>query len=367
MARVTRGRRTLLSICVLAMVGVARRGQAEEEAGETGPRLAFHEALQVRLDQQLGAPDSTAVRLRRGRVGLTLTGLEWVHGALEVSFDGLTLLPGPLQGPPLALHEASATFTVVPRQVWLSVGLVRPQLGRESLTSGFVVDSLDKAFTQGPLREHLTGTKSGRAPGVDVGGLVRGEGWSVRYDAGLVVHRPGLEGERRPLLLLARAALTLGAPEAEAYALGLPMNDLGLRPGLTLALQGSKEAGGNAHSLGVDALLRLRPLVLSAELHQVASTEARMLLAHVRAGLNLPGPGATVIEPWVLVARAVGDGLEDPSDGLRLEGGLSWYVDHHALRVTLGGSWRPPSRGATSGAESLASVGQLGLSLQHRR
>lgn len=368
MASVMRRKRTLLSLCLLAMAGLPQRARAgEREAEEKGPRLVLEEALQVRLDQQLGARDSTAVRLRRGRLGLRLTGSQWVRGSVEVSFDGVTLLPGPPGGPPPALHEASATFTVLPRQVWLSVGLFRPQLGRESLTSGFVVDSLDKSFTQGPLREYLTGAKAGRAPGLDVGGLVLREGWSVRYDAGVVMCRPGPEGERRPPLLLARAALTLGTPEAEAYALGLPMNDFGLRPGLTLALQGSTDAEGDAHSLGVDALLRLRPLVLSAELHHVASTEGRVLLAHVRAGFNLPGPGDTVIEPWVLVARAVGDGLEDPSDGLRLEGGLSWYVDHHALRATLGGSWRPPSRGVTSGAESLTSVGQLGLSLQHRR
>ncbi len=203
----------------------------------------------------------------------------------------------------------------------MSVGLFRPQLGRESLTSGFVVDSLDKAFTQGPLREHPAGTESGRAPGVDMGGLLRGEGWSVRYDAGLVVYRPGPEGEQRSPLLLARTALTLGTPEAEAYALSLPMNDFGLRPGFTLALQGSTEAGGDAHSLGVDALLRLRPLVLSAEVHHVASAQGSMLLTHVRAGLNLPGPGATVLEPWALVARVAGDALEDASGGLRLEGG----------------------------------------------
>ncbi|WP_404369127.1 hypothetical protein ACIHQR_05855 [Corallococcus coralloides] len=357
-------RRALLSLGLLAMVGLPLAAQAEKEQG---PRLELEEALQVRLDQQLRAGDPATVRLRRGRVGVRLRGLEWVRGSVEVSFDGVTLLPGPVRGPSPALHEASATFTVLPHQVWLSVGWFRPQLGRESLTSGFVVDSLDKAFTQGPLRQYLTGAGAGRAPGLDVGGLVLRQGWSVRYDAGVVMARPGPDGEGRLPLLLARAALTLGMPEAETYALGLPMNDLGLRQGLTLALQGSTDAVGDAHSLGVDALLRLRPVVVSAELHQVASAGGRALLAHVRAGVNLPGPGATVMEPWVMVARTAGEGLEDSARGLRLEGGLSWYVDHHAVRATLGGSWRPSPRDATSGAASPAPTGLLGLSLQHRR
>ncbi|WP_368670807.1 hypothetical protein [Myxococcus sp. AM010] len=353
----------MLSLCLLALAGVARRGRAEavveEEAAEAGPRLELKEALQVRIDQGLGAPGAAAVSLRRGRVGLHLTGSPWVRGGLEVSFDRLVLLPGPLQGPPLALHEASATFTVLPQRAWLSVGLFRPQVGRESLTSGFEVDSLDKAITQGPLRQHLTGRESGRAPGVDVGGLLQGEGWSVRYDSGLVVHRPGSEGTRRPPLLVARAALTLGAPEAEAYSLSLPMNDFGLRPGFTLALQGSTEPGGDSRSWGVDALLRLRPLVLSAELHQVASPQGHALLAHLRAGFNLPGPGATVLEPWALAAWGAGGALEDTPGGARLDAGLSWYLQRQAFRATLGGRWWPPGHGAPSG--------QLGLSLQHRR
>ncbi|WP_281255400.1 hypothetical protein [Cystobacter ferrugineus] len=41
-----------------------QRTRAEErEAEEKGLRLELEEALQVRLDQQLGARDSTAVRL----------------------------------------------------------------------------------------------------------------------------------------------------------------------------------------------------------------------------------------------------------------------------------------------------------------
>ncbi|QDE69302.1 hypothetical protein BHS09_21265 [Myxococcus xanthus] len=358
MERATRRTRTVLSLCLLALAGMARPGRAEEVV-EEGPRLEIRKALQVRIDQGLSTPGAATVSLRRGRVGLHLTGSPWVRGGLEVSFDRLVLLPGPLQGPPLALHEASATFTVLPQRAWLSVGLFRPQVGRESLTSGFEVDSLDKAITQGPLREHLTGTESGRAPGVDVGGLLRGEGWSVRYDSGLVVYRPGPEGAWRPPLLVARAALTLGAPEAESYSLSLPMNDFGLRQGFTLALQGSTEPGGDARSWGVDALLRLRPLVLSAELHQVAFPQGHALLAHVRAGLNLPGPGATVLEPWALVARVTGGALADAPGGARLDAGLSWYLHRQTLRATLGGSWRPPGHGAASG--------QLGLSLQHRR
>ncbi|WP_240462306.1 hypothetical protein [Myxococcus sp. CA023] len=170
MERATRRTRTVLSLCLLALAGMARPGRAEEVV-EEGPRLEIRESLQVRIDQGLSAPGAAAVSLRRGRVGLHLAGSPWVRGGLEVSFDRLVLLPGPLKGPPLALHEASVTFTVLPQRAWLSVGLFRPQVGRESLTSGFEVDSLDKAITQGPLREHLTGTESGRAPGVDVGGL----------------------------------------------------------------------------------------------------------------------------------------------------------------------------------------------------
>jgi|GEM_PF-4333743 len=333
------------------------------DAGVGPTRLEFHDALQLRLDHLAGTPDATTVRLRRGRVGLRLVGANWGQAAMEVAFDGWSLFPGAVAPPPLALLELHATFAVLPGRMWLTVGLFRPQLGRESLTSGFVVDSLDKALTQGPLREHLTGTTPGRAPGVNVGGLLPRKGWSARYDAGLVAYRAGADsgGGPRPPLLLARVAWTLGAPESETYALSLPQNDLRLQPGLTLALQASTELGGAARSVGMDALLRLSPWVLAAEVHQLNGEQAPLWLVHARTGVNLPGPWRTVVEPWAQIAHATG--LPDAKAVSRLDAGVTWYLARHSLRVTLGtGGWPFQPR------EAAGSPGrQLGLSLQHRR
>lgn len=363
--------RPLVLGLVLAGLVVSPEAVAEELAvgRELGPSVQLHEALQLRADR--GAAGEVEVLLRRGRVGLELEGLSWVSAELEVSFDGISLSsPGVARPVPLPrLHESRATFRLAPGAAYLSVGLFRPQLGRESLTSGFVVDSLDKSVTQKALREFLTGNEAGVSPGLNLGGGVARDGRAFRYDVGLALRDPepgeGF-GERR-LFAVARTSVSFGECETTDYSLARSQNDFGERPVLVLAAQGSRALSGHAWSVGADALWRVRPLVLTAELHWLSEPFVPRLLAHVRAGVDVKGPGETVIEPW-LMASHVAAGVAGTTEASRLEAGATLFLRRQALRVTAGGAWElsaplPAASGAAPSGRGLT----LGVMLQYQR
>lgn len=353
----------------VAALGVVMPARAEDlpATHEPGASVQLHEALQLRADR--GAAGEVNFLLRRGRVGLELEGVSWVSAELEVSFDGIFLSsPGKARPVPLPrLHESRATFRLAPGAAYLSVGLFRPQLGRESLTSGFVVDSLDKSVTQKALREFLTGNEAGVSPGLNLGGGVERHGRALRYDVGLALRDPdageGLADRR--LFAVARTSVSFGECETTNYSLTRSLNDFGERPVLVLAAQGSRELSGRAWSIGADALWRVRPMVLTAEVHWLSESSAPRLLAHVRAGVDMKGPAQTVIEPWLMASRVAAGGVAEAS---RLEAGATLFLRRQALRVTAGAAWElsAPSQ-ATFAAESSGRGLTVGVMLQYQR
>jgi len=311
-------------------VGAATRVTDAKAQWELVPHLS------AQLLGTVGGGRDPALAVRRLRFGVRLEGPAWIQGNFELMHEPVALTPGlPARAP--RLRDARLGVRL-PEGPWLSVGVLRPQLGRENLTPPFMLDSAEKASALGPLRLHLTGDSSAVAPGINLGDLVRlGAARSLRYDLGIVLDRPGLDGAPRPALLVGRASMTFGEPEAAAYALILP-GFRPSRPGFTLGLQGSVDTSARSGSVGVDLLQLGQTWSFSIESHLIAERALTPLLASsARLGLHLAGGGKTELAPYLLVSHLWRRG---EAAALDLGAGLAWWIDADRLRVSLGAGSR---------------------------
>jgi hypothetical protein len=336
-----------------------------------------------------GAPaaDRSDLFVRRGRFGVKGQAYPRVSYRVWFAYDNLgkdplSAAPGGVQADNKDLYVWDAYFTIALDDTWahLTAGYFRPQIGRESITSAFAVNSLVKALANGYLREHVVGRSNGRETGLNLGGLLRGDGRGLRWDVGIFdTNHAGIAGsggaEWAPLWT-GRLALTLGEPETDRYGLGYAVNDFGERPGLTVAVNGSWQGqtvetvlesfdlvnglvrtylGGfrrNA-SWGADLRLNRGPLSLTAEydvLHRrfgaplVATAddlhgdEYTDRVGHVRAGWNLFLRNGQVLEPTLMYSRFAADRLSALHPGGEhelLALGVNWYLDRNRWKVAL--------------------------------
>lgn len=322
---VRRGAWLAVSLVALPALG----GPAEEARGQV--RLVPRVGLQLMGGVGGGEPPSFSTGALRG--GVRLAGPDWIEANLEIMHDRLPLSPGhPTDGP--RLREARVTLHL-PQGPSLSLGALRAQLGRESLTPIFLIPSTGKALAQRPLRLHLTGRSTGVAAGLNLGDLVAVGPFWLRYDVGLVLDRPGARGEARPALLLGRAVLAFGEPEQARSQLSLSGFDP-QRPGLSVGLQASVDTSAREGSVGVDLMHQGAFTFLALESHWISAEDARETLASsARGSLALPGPGTTRLEPYALLSHVW---RTDARAGLQLGAGLAWWIDADRLRLSAGAS-----------------------------
>ena len=250
----------------------------------------------------------------------------------------------------------------------LTAGYLRPQYGREHITAGFAVNSMEKMATQNYLRSHLIGTVPGRAPGGHLGGLV-GLGrptMHLQYDAGFFLPPVGKSGGF-PWLLTARTVWQLGQPESREYGISHKINYFGRREGLSLALnaawRGASAGLGASRGWGADLLVNHGPFQLDAEIHRLdrlgdgPGVEAyRMYTGHIRLGCNVWRTSRGTLEPvasWVFFQggmdapsqqRAAEEGLSAGRESA-LEAGLNWWLDPQTV-IQLFHTWRAGALGA---------------------
>ncbi len=228
-------------------------------------------------------PPTWSFLLRRGRIGLKAQSGERLSSNVSLAFDqighGASLAPkGPAAPatPEIVLWDAQFQYQLFSRQEWafVTTGFFRPQMGRENITSGFLVPSFEKALSQLYLRRHLTNTNHGRAPGLNVGGLFSPKsGWMVGYQVGAFspAKYGGFSSHSDPSspLLLGRVVLNLGDPEQENYRLNYQVQYFGRRQGISLAIagatQGKTAAFSQAQTLGVDMLANYGRFSLDGE------------------------------------------------------------------------------------------------------
>jgi hypothetical protein len=149
------------------------------------------------------------------------------------------------------LEVWDAFFTWSYDKTWanISLGYFRPQIGKESITSGFNMLSFEKGLPNFYVRRHIIGKPDkgdnevfGRASGngriflINWGGLYKAKGWSLNWNFGVGDNQNYTDSENWSPLWSARVAFTFGDPEMKKYKMGYTQTYFGKRHGITVGL-----------------------------------------------------------------------------------------------------------------------------------
>lgn len=308
------------------------------------------------------------LQIRRTRLGFKARPGEnfsfQVIAALDqVGRDALTAQHGGTNNgstPQFGLWDAAFQWRIKPgsEALFLSGGYFRPPFGRESLTSGMQVSSLEKSWSQRYVRAQLTGTNPGRAMGLQFGGWLRKAQQPLAFSYDVGIFNPVFEayggnssGRQFAPLLVSRLSLHLGDPEFTRYSQSHKLNYFGKRKGLTLSIQGATQGETSLfkanYALGADLLFNYGPLNLDAEwslLRRKGQMEglnapefsANGQTGHVRLSYNLRAGQQYILEPVLMLmqfngpvradgqARAKAVGMASGREST-LDVGLNWH------------------------------------------
>ncbi len=268
-------------------------------------------------------------------------------------------------------------------------GWFRPQVQRESITSGWSVNSFEKSMSQNYLRNHLVGTGPGRAAGLNLGGIVGKGKLALNYNLG--VFNPitaslsgGSVGKKYAPLLAGRASLSIGDAEFQKYGISYDVNFFNKRKGISLDFnashQGETEQFLSSTAIGPGLLLNWGPLNLDGEWmfleregrDSLGSFTAKEGTGHLRLGVNVP-TGKFVLEPVFMVMQFKGgmDAKEQArASALKMsageettfDAGVNWYLDGKNLKLLLHYTWRSGDAGAAGdGSQVNAFFSQSGV------
>jgi hypothetical protein len=239
----------------------------------------------------------------------------------------------------------------------LSFGFFRPQISRESITSAWNVNSLEKAISQNYTRQFTIGRSTGRTMGLNLGGLYHKNNFGVNYNIGMFTNEftskdPATvntsAGTVWSPVWVGRTALTFGQPEMKNYGILYFIDYFNERNGLTIApvasYQGKTDVFDKSYSFGGDMLLNYKNLNLDGEVLQMyrhrGSQSYSFLTTHIRAGYNIVIARKYIIEPVAMLAYYKGD--THASEVKFLDGedvvwdvGLNWYLDRNFLKIVL--------------------------------
>lgn len=282
--------------------------------------------------------------------------------------------------PSVGIWDAFFQWKALPQSEALNVvaGWFRPQIQRESITSGWSVNSFEKSMSQSYVRNHLVGTGPGRAAGINIGGLVNRDHLGFNYNVGVFTPATtalngSSSGKNFSPLLTGRVVLTLGDPEFKEYGISYDINYFNQRKGLSLdfnaAVQGKSEQFESASTFGPGFLLNYGPLNLDGEWmwmsrsgreelpeQEVRKFPSKTGAGHIRAGVNIPA-GRFVLEPIVMVmhfegaydaaGQADAAALKNSSGAeTTYEVGINYYLDQKRLKLMLHYTFREGDPGA---------------------
>lgn len=269
--------------------------------------------------------------IRRARLGFRARITEGLKFTLVTAYDQVgrdlnaALKGGANNGstPEFGIWDAFLQWRVLQRSdaLHLTVGYFRPQLSRESITSGWEVNSMEKAMSQTYIRKHLTGRGPGRSTGLNLGGLVAIGNGPFHLDYNLGVFSPVYQalggqssGRLSAPLLTGRTVIMFGDPERSSYSLAHSINAFGKRKGLSLgaggAWQGNTDLFDRSYALSTDLLFNWGSLNLDGEWNWMwregvaagmAGQDAILSgTGHLRVGYNISLSKGRILEPVAL-------------------------------------------------------------------
>jgi hypothetical protein len=232
--------------------------------------------------------DRLNLLLHRSRAGIKGNyGSKWNYNfTAALDFVGQDVLAGTVGGtnngasPRLRAWNAFIQNKVFQNNelLYITFGIMPPQLSRESVTSPFKV-GFEKSWSQNYIRRHVTGHGPGRIAGINFGGFY-GEKEHIAFNYDLGVHNPfygdfggNSAGEKHSPLYTYRVGIHLGDPEYSKYSRSQLFNSKGQREGVTISFsgsyQGASELWEKNTSFGFDLLANYGNFNLSGEWMQL--------------------------------------------------------------------------------------------------
>lgn len=329
--------------------------------------------------------------LRRARLSLKGKPYKNLKYSIVFSFDqvGGDLLSNSVgatkpSGPAVGLRDAFLQWKLSQNELaHLTGGWFSPQVYRENISSAWSVNSFEKAVSANYVRAHLTDLKSGRAPGLNLGGLTAWEAegmgkLALNYNLGIFT--PTLAGSsigtsrlKLSPLIAGRVSLSLGEPEMNAYSLSYKENYFGRRRGCSLDFNFSRQGKNNlfesSRAFGPGILVNVGSFNFSGEwawqfrsgYRTTGANERRDFTAsaatgYLRSGFNFPA-GRFVLAPTIMLAHfrgALDAVAQADAEAVRmasgrdtaLDFGFNWYLQENRLRLLLHYTWRKGDAGA---------------------
>ncbi len=327
------------------------------------------------------AEDRINVLLRRARLGFRAEPYDGLQFTFVTAYDLIgrdvnsALVAGDNNGsqPEFFIWDAFLQWKIGKQSEALNLvgGYFRPQFSRENITSGWSVNSMEKALSQNYIRAHLLGTGPGRAVGINIGGLLANR--SINYNFGIFnpvfqANGGNSTGKNFSPLLVGRLAYNLGNPEMDSYKIAYDINYYGQRRGLTLgasgAWQGKTDLFEQNYAASLDALLNLGAFNLDGEWNWLWREGERTLsnqerraftylseTGHIRMGYNLVLLDKFFWEPVFMLMQFNGakNALQQAdaeaikaSSGSETtyDAGINWYLNKKNLKIMFHYTWR---------------------------
>ncbi len=263
----------------------------------------------------------------------------------------------------IEVQDAYFLWKAYPELINFSIGYFRPQVGRENITSGFSVITLEKGLPNSYVRRHIIGkpitgkgnaSTNGRIFNLTMGGLLLKKYWSLNYNLSIGDDQNYTDKSNWSPLVAARVAVSLGDPEMKKYKLGYKQTYFGKRKGVTLSLNYAHQGEGIDRAknkkfdknelYGVDILANYGPVDFVAEYDVLKRDWANNLGSYtdkvweVRAGYLIK-IGKQFIEPVVSYEKfkpdSNGNSIYGKKENTRYDIGINWYINKQKLKVSL--------------------------------
>jgi Phosphate-selective porin O and P len=321
----------------------------------------MHEKAQLDPNGPLeSVQDRLSFMARRARFGFKGKPYKKLSYVLTVQYDNLgkdkfSGARGGTNTGTFGVLDAYITWQLTKNDlVNISTGYLHPQMSRECITGDMLVNSFDKSFSQGYIRQHITGKSYGRTTGINAGGLFRKQGVQIGYNLGIFNNNttasdtkafPETTGQYWSPLTIERITFSFGDPDMKTYSLNYDVNNyFNKRKGVTVGIyssqQGRTEVFANNRSIGMDVLLNFRNLNLDGEWNRLERTiegnEYKAGTGHVRLGYNVIIAKKFFIEPsFAMVAFDGDNGNQFSGEDRSYDFGVNWYLNKKNNKLSI--------------------------------
>ncbi len=270
----------------------------------------------------------------------------------------------------LYVLDAMGVWKIDSEKINLVFGYFRPQIGRESITTGFRTTSFQKSLNNSDLRKHLIGRSTGRETGLNLGGLILKKDFSFNYNVGIFdtnnvkntgnqVGKPTVgDGKKWSPVITFRFAFTFGDPEMKKYKIGYKQSYYGKRNGTTIALnyafQDETDLFKKNKVYSIDILSNYKSIDIKTEYDwlyrkNLSDQEGTDTIWDIKVGYNFRLNNGSLVRPTIMLSKEnvdkdlnkdyVSDLSGIASKKELTEISLNWLLNEDKFKLSLSYDW----------------------------